>query len=69
MSNNTLLMMHKVRADANKHLKAHGFIERLRKYADKLTMNEYKELRTQALDGDIEGASLKLNDILMNKSL
>ena len=57
-----------IQRDAAKFLKAHMFTERLRKYQLELTMQEYSDIRKQALDGDIEGAEKKLREILGNKS-
>lgn len=57
-----------VRNDAAKFLRAHMFTERLRKHAGYLTMQEYGSLRQQALDGDVEGASKRLVDIMRNKA-
>ena len=53
-----------IRSDANRFLKAHSFIERLRRYSDKITMLEYKNMRNMALNGDLEGAENKLQEIL-----
>lgn len=57
-----------VQADAHKYLRAHLFIEQLRKYSRKLTMQEYKDLRQMALDNDIDGAMKKLQTILYDKA-
>ena len=58
-----------IQADATKFLKAHMFTERLRKYQLTLTMQEYTDIRKQALDGDIQGAEAKLKDIIGNKAI
>lgn len=57
-----------IRQDASRFLRVHMFTERLRKYIKVLTMQEYRDLRQQALDGDINGAAMKLENILSNKA-
>lgn len=56
-----------VRHDAHRFLKAHVFMEKLRRYANDITMQEYRDLRTMALDGDLPGAEKKLDVILRTK--
>lgn len=57
-----------IRHDAHKYLRAHMFIERLRKYSKELTMQEYKDLREIALNGDLDLAHKKLEIILREKA-
>ena len=52
---------------ANAYLKAHCFLHKLKKYNPKLTGQEFKTLRGQALAGDIEGATKGLERILGRK--
>ena len=49
---------------ADAFLKANQFLMQLRKYNDKLTWQQYKTLRGQALAGDIEGAYKGLETLL-----
>lgn len=59
---------HDVRHSAHRFLEAHVFIERLRKYNKALTMQEYRDIRQMALDGNIDMAQEKLDIILREKS-
>lgn len=52
---------------ANAYLKAHWFLRTLKKHNPKLTGQEFKTLRGQALAGDIEGATKGLERILRRK--
>lgn len=52
---------------ANAYLKAHFFLRKLKHYSLKLTGQEYKTLRGQALAGDVEGATKGLDVILRRK--
>ncbi len=61
------LVSHSIRQDAKKYMMANMFIERLRKYNEVLTLNEYRMLREQALGGDLDGAKSKLDDILSRR--
>ncbi len=52
------------RQKANAYLQAHGFLKLLKKYNSKLTRQQFKTLRGQALAGDIDGAVKGLETIL-----
>lgn len=52
---------------ASAYLKAHFFLRKLKKYTHKLTGQEYKTLRGQALAGNVEGATKGLDVILRRK--
>lgn len=65
---NQLISEQAAQRDAHRYLRAHVFIEQLRKYTKRLTMQEYKDLRQMALDGDINGAFEKLQVILDEKA-
>ena len=52
---------------ANAYLKAHFFLHKLKKCNSKLTWQEFKTLRGQALAGDVEGATKGLDVILRRK--
>ena len=67
MGANVTAMSNDIRTEAGRHLRAHFFVERIRKYTDVLTMEEYRQLRNMALDGDLAGANNKLNVILSNR--
>ena len=52
---------------ANAYLKAHTFLQVLKKYNGLITGHEFKTLRGQALAGDVEGATKGLERILGRK--
>ena len=53
--------------DVMKYQKARALLEVVRKKERLLTVNEARELREQALNGDVDGAVLKLQDILITR--
>ena len=54
----------KLERDAQKYTNAHPLLTELRRYQKKLTSDEYRSLRNQALAGDVDGARDKLRLIV-----
>ena len=52
------------RAQTESYIRAQPIIALLRRYSMQLTMEEFREIRRQALDGDLDGAYEKLNERL-----
>lgn len=52
---------------ANAYMKAHWFLQTLKKYNSKLSGQEFKTLRGQVLAGDVAGAAKGLERILSRK--
>ena len=50
--------------DAARYARANDFLILLRKHQRNITADEYYDLRKQALDGDPEGAKLRLKELL-----
>lgn len=53
-----------VEEDAMRYLRAHSFLEQLRKYEKQLDRQQFKTLRGQALSGDVHGAEKGLRTLL-----
>jgi len=53
--------------EAARYLAAHKFLETLKRHDGEITRQEYKTLRGQALNGDIEGATKGLDTILYGR--
>ena len=58
--------VHKINRDALSYLNAQSFLQRLNDQIRVITMDEYKALKKQALDGDLEGAEEHL-DVLLSE--
>ena len=56
-----------VETEAMRWQKARVFLEALRRHARELTVNEMRELREQALSGEVDAAVLRLQDILIGR--
>lgn len=56
--------VHKINRDALSYLNAQNFLARLNGLTRVLTMDEYKALKKQALDGDLAGAEVHLDEVL-----
>lgn len=54
-----------VRYDAGRYLRAKNLLDELRKCREWIGTEKYEELRTQALTGDVDGATKALG-VLMN---
>ena len=54
-----------VRYDAGRYLRAKNLLDELRKCRKWIGAEKFEELRTQALDGDVDGATKALG-VLMN---
>lgn len=55
------------RKEANKFLKANEVLTRLRKYHSSLTAEEYYDIRSMALEGNVDTAKKKLGIILIDR--
>jgi len=53
--------------DALRYLRAHRFIEDMKKHIRILNSEEYKQMRRQALAGDVAGAEARLKKIVMER--
>ena len=54
----------KINRDAIMYLNAQNFLQRLNSMIRVITMDEYKALKKQALNGDLDGAEKHLNEVL-----
>lgn len=52
-----------IRHDAQKYIDANKFLDYLRKFAYVIPTEDYKRIRQRALDGDIRGAGLELDEL------
>jgi len=60
-------LMADARRQASKYLDAKEFIDKLHGYAAKLTSQQYRTLKGQALAGDIEGAEKGLKKLVADE--
>ncbi len=56
--------VHKINRDALSYLNAQNFLQRLNGVTRVITMDEYKALKKQALNGDLDGAEEHLDEVL-----
>lgn len=53
--------------DPDRFLNAHKFLEYLKRHDSEITRQEFRTIRGQALNGDIEGAKKGLDNILYSR--
>lgn len=54
-------------AELQRYYDAQNFLNLVRRKGQALTMAEYHEIKRQALDGDIQGAYDRMNEILRRR--
>ena len=64
---NIKAMTQDARREAQSYLNAQKFFENLRRYNDKITYDEHKRLRIQAIMGDVVGAEMELAKLVADR--
>lgn len=58
-----------IEGDIRRYARANYFLRKLNKYTDRLTIQEYKQIRELALAGETHGANDMLYEILDGKTV